>query len=87
MSEPSPHNHSPSESPLGKLAAYATSYDAGLLYPMSRQPKRDELGISGTLPFFGVDFWNAYEVSWLNLRGKPQVGIVAITVPADTQHH
>ena len=74
----------PADSPLGKPAAYATHYDAGLLFPIARQPKRDELGVSGTLPFFGIDIWNAYEVSWLNLRGKPQVGIVSITVPADS---
>ena len=38
----------------------------------------------GTLPFFGVDIWNAYEISWLNLRGKPQVAIATFTVPADS---
>ena len=74
----------PADSPLGKPAAYATQYDASLLFPIARQPKRDELGVSGTLPFFGIDIWNAYEVSWLNLRGKPQVGIVSIIVPADS---
>jgi 7-cyano-7-deazaguanine reductase len=31
-----------------------------------------------------VDIWNAYEVSWLNMRGKPQVAIATITAPADT---
>jgi 7-cyano-7-deazaguanine reductase len=42
------------------------------------------LQLSGTLPFFGVDIWNAYELSWLNMRGKPQVAMATITVPADT---
>lgn len=74
----------PHDSPLGKPSAYATQYDAGLLFPIARKSKRDELGVSGTLPFFGIDIWNAYEVSWLNLRGKPQVGIVSIMVPADS---
>jgi 7-cyano-7-deazaguanine reductase len=71
-------------SPLGKPAAYGGDYDPGLLFPIARQPKRDELGISGTLPFFGVDIWNAYELSWLNLRGKPQVAIATVMVPADS---
>lgn len=75
---------SPELSLLGKPATYATAYDASLLFPMPRKTKRDALGLTGTLPFFGVDLWNAYEVSWLNLRGKPQVGILAITVPADS---
>ncbi len=74
----------PESSPLGKPAAYNTEYDASLLFPIARQQKRDELGIVGTLPFFGVDIWNAYEISWLNLRGKPQVAIATITAPADS---
>jgi len=79
-----PDPRSPDASPLGKPTAYQTQYDPGLLFPIARQGKRDELGIGGTLPFFGVDIWNAYEISWLNLRGKPQIAIAAITVPADS---
>ncbi|NRR31940.1 NADPH-dependent 7-cyano-7-deazaguanine reductase QueF [Oxalobacteraceae bacterium] len=71
-------------SPLGKTSAYRTDYAPELLFPIARQGKRDELGLSGTLPFFGVDIWNAYEISWLNSRGKPQVAIARITVPADS---
>ncbi|MGZ3159289.1 MAG: NADPH-dependent 7-cyano-7-deazaguanine reductase QueF [Burkholderiaceae bacterium] len=74
------------DSPLGKPATYKAEYDASLLFPIARQEKRDELGISGTLPFFGIDIWNAYEVSWLNLRGKPQVAIATIRVPADSSN-
>jgi 7-cyano-7-deazaguanine reductase len=79
-----PADNSPQASPLGKPAAYATQYDSSLLFPMARKPKRDELGLTGTLPFFGIDIWNAYEVSWLNMRGKPQIAIVSLTVPADS---
>jgi 7-cyano-7-deazaguanine reductase len=75
---------SPDASPLGKPAIYQSHYDASLLFPIARQQKRSELGLAGTLPFFGIDIWNAYEVSWLNLRGKPQIGIVSVTVPADS---
>ncbi|WP_353405294.1 NADPH-dependent 7-cyano-7-deazaguanine reductase QueF [Duganella hordei] len=71
-------------SPLGKTSAYRTDYAPELLFPIARQGKRDELGLTGTLPFFGVDIWNAYEISWLNQRGKPQVAIAHITVPADS---
>lgn len=74
----------PDQSPLGKPAAYQSEYDPSLLFTISRQNKRDELGLSGTLPFFGMDFWNAYELSWLNLRGKPQVAIGSFLVPADS---
>lgn len=71
-------------SPLGKSAAYRSDYAPELLFPIPRQGKRDELQLHGTLPFFGVDLWNAYELSWLNLRGKPQVAIARFTVPADS---
>jgi 7-cyano-7-deazaguanine reductase len=74
----------PEQSQLGKIAAYQTQYDASLLFPIPRAGKRQEIGITDSLPFFGVDIWNAYEVSWLNLRGKPQVAIATISVPADS---
>ncbi|WP_426191876.1 NADPH-dependent 7-cyano-7-deazaguanine reductase QueF [Massilia sp. DWR3-1-1] len=74
----------PADSPLGKSAAYRSDYAPELLFPIARQDKRDELSLTGTLPFFGVDIWNAYEVSWLNMRGKPQVAIATITAPADS---
>lgn len=79
--------HQPESSPLGKTSAYASHYAPELLFPIPRQLKREEIGLggaSGTLPFFGVDIWNAYELSWLNLRGKPQVAMASITVPADS---
>ena len=77
---------SPDDSALGKAATYQTHYEPSLLYSIARQDKRSELGLGpgSTLPFFGVDIWNAYEVSWLNLRGKPQIAIASITVPADS---
>ncbi|MET0618570.1 MAG: NADPH-dependent 7-cyano-7-deazaguanine reductase QueF, partial [Luteibacter sp.] len=43
---------SPEHSPLGKSTVYADRYDAGLLFPISRQGKRDEIGVAGdALPF------------------------------------
>ena len=74
----------PEASPLGKPTAYQHEYTPSLLFSIPRQSKREEIGITGTLPFFGVDIWNAYELSWLNLRGKPQIAIATFTVPADS---
>lgn len=75
---------SPAASPLGKPSVYCTQYDPSLLFSIARQGKRDEIGLSGTLPFFGMDIWNAYELSWLNMRGKPQVAIAKFLAPADS---
>ena len=74
------------QSPLGKASAYADQYDASLLFAMPRAPKRLELGITGTPPFFGADLWTAFELSWLNLRGKPQLALAHITVPCESPH-
>jgi 7-cyano-7-deazaguanine reductase len=76
--------NSPEQSLLGKPAAYQDQYDAGLLYPFSRAPKREELGIGAQPPFFGADLWTAYELSWLTPRGKPVVAIAHVTVPCET---
>ncbi len=78
----------PEDSLLGKAAPYVDQYDAALLYPIPRLPKRQEIGLGikegATLPFMGADLWTAYELSWLNARGKPQVAIAQITVPCET---
>lgn len=75
----------PEHSPLGQSVSYRDTYTKELLFPISRQHKRDELGIpADALPFCGEDVWNAYELSWLNLRGKPLVAMGVFRVPADS---
>jgi len=70
---------------LGDTTDYPSHYDAGLLYPIARQRGRDELGVqSAALPFNGVDLWTAYELSWLQPKGLPQVAIAEFSVPADS---
>lgn len=71
-------------SPLGKTSDYITEYTPSLLFPISREPKRKEIGIESALPFFGVDIWNGYELSWLNSKGKPQIAIASFQIPADS---
>ena len=76
----------PEHSQLGKTSAYVDQYDAGLLFPIPRAPKREEIGITGAPVFFGADLWTAFELSWLNPRGKPQVALAHITVPCESTH-
>ena len=78
--------HSPDQSPLGKASAYADQYDPSLLFPLARAPKRAEIGITGSVPFVGADLWTAFELSWLNERGKPQVALAHITGPCETPY-
>lgn len=75
----------PSEiSPLGQPGSYVSQYDAGLLCPMARAAQRAKLGLGKALPFLGADLWTAYELSWLNARGKPQVALAQLTLPCES---
>ena len=76
--------NTPEQSQLGKASAYVDQYQPSLLFPIPRLGKREEIGISGSPPFFGADLWTAFELSWLNLRGKPQVAIAHVTVPCES---
>ncbi len=80
------HPVSPADSPLGRASAYADQYDASLLFPIPRAPQRAQLGIDDQPGFFGADLWTAFELSWLNLRGKPQVAIAQFIVPCESTH-
>lgn len=72
------------ENPLGKSVTYKEIYTPSLLCPLARSKAREALGIS-TLPFHGVDIWNCYEVSWLNVRGKPDVAVLELQVPCSSE--
>ncbi|MBQ0799871.1 MAG: NADPH-dependent 7-cyano-7-deazaguanine reductase QueF [Porticoccaceae bacterium] len=78
-----------SQSPLGKTSAYPERYQPTLLHPIPRVESRRvlgidlgiNLGIDEQLPFVGSDLWTAYELSWLNSAGVPQVAIGEFSVP------
>jgi 7-cyano-7-deazaguanine reductase len=72
----------PHDSPLGRTAAYPDRYDPALLFPIPRATGRAALGIGASPPFHGVDIWNAYELSWLDAHGKPEVALAEFRVPA-----
>lgn len=75
----------PQDSSLGRHVDYPREYDASLLFPIARSLGRDALGIAAdALPFAGFDRWHAYELSWLDARGKPRVATATFEVPADS---
>lgn len=78
-------DHRINDLPLGRHVDYPRHYDAGLLFPIERAQGRASLDLAGdALPFTGSDRWNAYEVSWLDPRGKPMVATLTLSVPATT---
>jgi len=72
------------ESQLGKKTQYTTQYAPELLFPISRSLQRTEINIATPLPFYGYDIWNAYELSWLNNKGKPIVAIGEFILPCNS---
>ena len=76
----------PEDSQLGKSASYADQYDAGQLYPLPRAAQRSLIGVGEQPVFVGADLWTAYELSWLNQRGKPQVALGRFMVPCESTH-
>ena len=86
MTHPPIHTGSVAGSALGHASTYVDRYDPGLLYAIARAPQRERLGLTGQPPFFGADWWTAYELSWLNARGKPQLAIAHILVPGESTH-
>ena len=72
------------KSPLGQPTEYADQYSPTVLFPISRAQNRADLGVAEPLPFAGADIWNAYEVSWLDQRGKPLAAVGEFTFPADS---
>lgn len=81
MTSPDAH-----DSTLGRRVDYPRAYDPGLLFPIARALGREALGLDAAMPFIGHDRWHAYELSWLDPRGKPRVATATFTVPADSPH-
>jgi len=74
------------EWPLGQKTVYVQTYTPDLLYPVPRTLARDKTGIFGALPFHGVDIWNAFEISWLNAKGKPEIALAELTFPCTSEN-
>lgn len=73
------------EIPLGRATQYPSTYNPNLLFAIARQPNREHLGIADSkLPFRGYDLWRAYEISWLDNKGKPVVATGEFIVPANS---
>ena len=73
------------ETPLGRSSEYVDEYMPSLLCPVPRWDARESLELEDTtLPFHGTDIWNAYELSWLNEKGKPLVAMCELRVPCTT---
>ena len=73
-----------SRSLLGKQVASIEHYSPELLFSVARALKREDILGSSPLPFHGVDIWNAYELSWLNPKNKPEIALAQFCFPCES---
>jgi 7-cyano-7-deazaguanine reductase len=70
--------------PLGKNTGYPDQYAPDVLCRIDRSDNRGRIGLGASLPFSGVDIWNAWELTWLDEDGQPQTATAEIRIPADS---
>lgn len=63
---------------------YPTEYSPETLYPIERSMGRDVIGWQDDKLAVGVDWWHAFELSWLNAQGISQVAIARFGIPASS---
>jgi 7-cyano-7-deazaguanine reductase len=70
------------QNPLGKTSEIPQKYAPDILFGIPRSSARQSYLSGAELPFRGIDIWNAWEMTWLDQRGKPVVGTAEIVVSA-----
>lgn len=70
--------------PLSKKIEYSQNYNPNVLHSIPRAPARSRLNITDEIKMFGVDHWRAYEISWLDVEGKPTVRFGELFFRADS---
>ena len=63
---------------------YPTEYSPETLYPIARSMGRDVIGWQDDKLSVGIDWWQAFELSWLNQQGISQVAIARFAIPASS---
>ena len=63
---------------------YPTEYSPETLYPIARSMGRDAIGWQDDKLMVGIDWWQAFEMSWLNPQGLSQVAIARFGIPASS---
>ena len=72
--------------PLGENTEYPRKYDPDILYPIPRWRARSELNIDKKIKMHGIDHWHAYEISWLDKDGRPEVRLGEFFFNAESEN-
>lgn len=74
------------DNPLGNQTENPRRYQPDILCPISRRASRSLLDIDKNFRMYGLDYWQAYELSWLNNKGKPQVAIAGFYFNSESEN-
>lgn len=71
---------------LGESTSYPKTYQPDTLYAIPRSMGRNEINWQEDKLQVGVDWWHAFEVSWLNSQGISQMAIARFGIPASSRN-
>lgn len=71
---------------LGQSTHYPKTYAPDILYPIPRALGRANLALPADALSIGMDWWQVFEMSWLNSHGISQVAMARLAIPATSDY-
>lgn len=71
---------------LGQSTHYPKTYAPDMLYPIPRALGRATLALPADALSIGMDWWQVFEMSWLNSQGISQVAMARLAIPATSNY-
>lgn len=71
---------------LGQSTSYPKTYAPDMLYPIPRALGRAKLALPADALSIGMDWWQVFEMSWLNSHGMSQVAMARLAIPATSDY-
>ncbi|OBX55751.1 NADPH-dependent 7-cyano-7-deazaguanine reductase QueF [Moraxella osloensis] len=71
---------------LGQSTSYPKTYAPDMLYPIARALGRAKLALPADALSIGMDWWQVFEMSWLNSHGISQVAMARLAIPATSDY-
>ncbi len=71
---------------LGQSTHYPKTYAPDMLYPIPRALGRAKLALPTDALSIGMDWWQVFEMSWLNSHGISQVAMARLAIPATSDY-
>ena len=71
---------------LGQSTSYPKTYAPDMHYPIARALGRAKLALPAAALSIGMDWWQVFEMSWLNSHGISQVAMARLAIPATSDY-